>query len=327
MSRGPISHGDLMLAMEAIAPASAAEEAMVASLLGFGRARGPGDAPRPQEAPPPAPAPPEPAPHAAAVPPPAPAHPVVTHRSASGGFSMRGPHRYTPRTQLWLESPAPLSVGPAAAAPPAGSPEPPPLLVERWARNILAAAVATRQADGPLDIPRLVRDVANREWSATLPREVRYAPRGAQLLVDFGEGMLPFAADQRRVAAQLRRLLGTERVRTLHFAGSPLHGVGTGASDTWRPYGEEHLPPPGTPVLALTDLGIARPPMARTYGGVRDWRRFAERLAARGSRVVALVPYPERRWPRPLRRLLRIIQWDRATTVGAVRFRRTEARR
>jgi hypothetical protein len=199
--------------------------------------------------------------------------------------------------------------------------------VERWARNILAAAVATRQPDGPIDLPRLVRDVANREWPATLPREVRYAPRGAQLLVDFGEAMLPYAADQRGVAAQLRRLLGTDRVTTLHFAGSPLQGVGTGPSDTWRPYGDEHLPPPGTPVLALTDLGIARPPMTRSYGGVRDWRRFAERLAAHGSRVVALVPYPERRWPRSLRPLVRIIQWDRATTVGAVRFRRTAAGR
>ena len=318
MKRGPISHGDLLRAFTAAHATKPAEQAAVAALLGFYSvvaAEGDIEVSAPlkmvkaksdtRESP-------------------APVAPDETSRpraalTGQSGFKLEGPRHYEPTIPAWLRKASPLT----SPAPVRGkSAEPPSLFDPRWNKNILATMLSTLQIDGRLDIVRLVVAIATRTWPTVLPRLARYAPRGVQVLVDVAEGMAPFAADQRQVLQTLSRLLGADRVTRLEVLGSPLDRVSSSPDEDWHPYGEAQLPPPGTPVLALTDLGIGRPPVSRR-GTTSEWRRFADRLSSRGSPVIALIPYAERRCPPQLKRVMRVVAWDRLTTVGTVRFRRT----
>ena len=322
MRRAPISHADLLLALDALGARDDASVAMIAAALGFTPPAVVADEARADVAPPTElpkqeaedQAPPSEAP--TALPRqivPAPAH---------AGFALEGPRPYKAPTLTWLHTAKPLA-GPASST--IAAADPMPLLVPRWTRNILATLLATRQADGPLDLDRIVRNIASQEWTVRLPRVPRDAPRGVQLLVDVSDAMTPFAADQRRLTQALRRLLGPDRMSKLEFSSSPLQRLIDPATEDWREYREGDYPPNRTPVLALTDLGIGRPPLSAPRASVDDWIRFARQLAGRGSPLIALVPYGESRWPDRLRRALHIVTWDRATTVGAVRFRRTGA--
>jgi hypothetical protein len=156
-----------------------------------------------------------------------------------------------------------------------------------------------------------------------LPRElpVRARPtlaRGVQLLVDRGEAMLPFSADVEQLSARMKAVVGTDRLRVLEFDGTPLGPLGSGPRWEWTGY-DAHLPPAGTVVVAITDLGIGvAPAMGGGPAVAADWRCFARRLLRRGLSLRVFVPYPERRWPRSLPRDLRVFPWERATGARTV---------
>lgn len=186
------------------------------------------------------------------------------------------------------------------------------LLVGRWRRALLTTALSTRGAGGEVDVERLVERLSRAEPVRRVPR--RLLPtlrRGVQLLLDHGEGMQPFIQDRTRMTRALRETVGEDRLQILRFAGSP-RIAGAGARLSWKDY---EPPLRGRPVLALTDLGIAR------TGGVlpEDWLALAARLQPRGSRLVVFVPYPPERWPSRLADRLTLIQWDRGTGVHDVR--------
>jgi hypothetical protein len=148
--------------------------------------------------------------------------------------------------------------------------------------------------------------------------EHRTLARGVQVLVDRSEGMEPFTADQEGVVHQLELLVGESLVdlRSIHEvpdSNDPMW--------PWEP------PPPGTPVLVLTDLGIG----GRTDLSPEEvevaWQRAATELASRGSLLAALVPYPRTLWSTNLRSVMRIVMWDRPTTVGRVHVTRVAGAR
>ena len=62
------------------------------------------------------------------------------------------------------------------------------------------------------------------------------------------------------------------------------------------------------------NIRIARESLAERLSGMRETLR----LRQRNSAVIALVPYPEGRWPEALRPSITMILWDRATTVAQV---------
>lgn len=215
----------------------------------------------------------------------------------------------------WLERVDPLPEETAGAPPEA--PMPDPLLEPRWTRAVLSGALATFSETGPLDVPRLVRGVARSvPWTAVPRRPWPTLARGVQVLVDRGESMLPFAADQDGLLEKLRAVVGKERLEVLRF-DRPGDKAGPGPRRTWKSYFEHHRPRPGTAVLALTDLGIG----ASGLRPVRpaDWRAFAEELRRLGAPLVALVPYDRKRWPEGLERVLTLLPWDRTTSVRTVR--------
>jgi hypothetical protein len=190
-----------------------------------------------------------------------------------------------------------------------------PLFKPHWERNLISAAVATRAPNGSVDVPRLVNTAARGRPLRTIPRLLQPSLfRGVQVLVDLGEGMGPFARDQAHLLEELRRIVGEELTAVAHFRNNPLRGMGVNPW-TWGPY---RPPYPGTPVLALTDLAIGGPVLDPDRSNEGEWLRFTERLAHASCPLVALVPYPERRWPRRLKRQMTLVCWDRSTTVGAI---------
>jgi hypothetical protein len=192
-----------------------------------------------------------------------------------------------------------------------------PLLRPLWSRGVITTALATGARDGPpaLDevIDVLARGRALREMPRTLVPTLRL---GVQVLIDAGPGMAPFARDQEMIVRELRRVLTGDRVRLASFVGVPYPRVRTPAG--W----EDYVPPPcETPVLMLTDLGLAGAAIAGpdVVSEPAPWLRFADRVARAGCPLVAFVPYPPARWPAELAAAVRIVQWDHTTGVGDVR--------
>jgi hypothetical protein len=184
-----------------------------------------------------------------------------------------------------------------------------PLLPARVTPGILTGAVATDAGDGPPDVDALVELVARRRFSEAVPRIVRASLfRGVQLLLDRSPAMSPFARDVTELA-QLARLVVGHDVKAISFADHPL--------DRLPRDGTRYAPPrPGTPVLALSDLGIGQPPGHLRADARDSWPPLAEMLRRRGSELVVFVPYPRSRWP--VLPGVRMIPWDTTTSPADV---------
>jgi hypothetical protein len=220
----------------------------------------------------------------------------------------------------WLSVP-PLSR--TAAGETAAEPAPPyqPLLQPRQAPALLATLCATARPTGRIDIGVAVGWLARRRPMRRLPRRDRPTlARGVQVLADAGDGLKPFARDREEIMATLGRLIGEGLVAGGWFLDDPVHGVGFGGD--LLPY---EPPAPGTPVLLLTDLGIGGGTARRRWPRREHLLTLASDLAARGSPVSALVPYPPDRWPAGLNRGIGLVFWDRSTNVSDVRRARRRA--
>jgi hypothetical protein len=192
-----------------------------------------------------------------------------------------------------------------------------PLFPARATRAILSGALATPAETGPLNLARVVEMVGRAQTITRMPRFViPTLSRGVQLLIDQSEAMQPFAADQSVLRSALVQVAGRDRTTVFYFHGSPEWGAGTGLREDWLPW---KSPAAGTPVVALTDLGIAQPSCIAGQANASDWKRFAQLLARAHCPLLALVPYPQRRWPAALLRHMDIVQWDRNTTASVIR--------
>jgi hypothetical protein len=193
-------------------------------------------------------------------------------------------------------------------------PELEPLLSPRVARAILAALLAARVDDGPLDIERMIETIARHEPPALHRALTVSIRRGVQVLIDMSHSMELFRHDQEEFVRALHRVIGRGRASVFYFAGSPVRGVRTDDDLEWLPY----VPPaPSTPVLLLSDFGISAPPLERVVG--REWRTFSETVRAAHCPLLALVPFPRNRWPAEIARIIAIAQWDRPLTARGAR--------
>lgn len=192
------------------------------------------------------------------------------------------------------------------------APEHEPLFAPLATRAILEQLISTSSPDGPVDVVAAVAVLARLEVLEQLPRyHQQTISRGAQILVDASDGMVPFARDQSRVLAALRRFAGPGTLEVLRFVGSPERGAGRGPRFDWAAWNPPARP---KPIVVISDLGIAE-----THGAERalpgEWRRFAERARSAGCPVVALVPYTRDRVPPILQRVMAVVEWDRGTGV------------
>lgn len=237
---------------------------------------------------------------------------VLLSRLEHTGTEETAPHIYVPP----LES--------SASEDEAQPPPLVPLLVARWTRAILSAALATSSEFGPVDVDRVVETLANGDSLTEFPMlSSPTLSRGVQLLIDRSHAMLPFIGDQTLLHKEILRVVGKDRVTTLRFVGCPARGAGAGPQMNWSRY---EPPMQGTPIMLLTDLGIGRPSLSDERAGVAEWLEFALSVEKARCPMVAFVPYAESRWPQVLARHMTIIKWDRKTTATMVSSRVKGAR-
>jgi hypothetical protein len=257
---------------------------------------------------------PAPAPTTSSVTTAEPAHAVPpTGQRAVGVRQIRAPEANAePPGWLVDVTPPARPAGATLAGPP-----PQPLFPRRQTRGLLTAALSTWNSDGPLDVARVVEMLARVEPIRELPLErISSVRRGVQVLVDTGMAMSPYRADIDGLVGAIGDVMAEDQFTQRYFAGCPTRGCvafGQVEMKRWAP------PPRGTPVLVFGDLGIGRPPDIEERASVEEWLDFADQAATAGCRVVAMVPYGPRRWPRALTRAMQIVHWDRRTTAAIVR--------
>ncbi|WP_199230834.1 formylglycine-generating enzyme family protein [Azospirillum sp. TSO5] len=133
-----------------------------------------------------------------------------------------------------------------------------------------------------------------------------------QVIDDRSRRLTPFWNDQDQVCAWLTTLFppgGLERARSFDGSTPRMWQAGSGFSQPYR------APPPGTLVLVLGDLGsLAHDPRC-----VRNWVEFGRRVRSAGGLPVALLPCPPSRWPASLRRVWRLVEWERQSALESGR--------
>lgn len=193
-----------------------------------------------------------------------------------------------------------------------------PLLDVRWTRAVVGALCAVMTRDGPVDMLAVVDRLARYQPLTHLPLSCRPTlRRGIQLLVDDGPGMMPFMRDVRELSSRITQVVGVDRTQQLTFTDHPLRREEvSGGPDAGKGY---RLPASGTPVVVLSDFGLSRGARLRGAASVAEWLTFARMLRSAGCAVIGVVPLPRARWPRELAKAMKLVVWDRKTTVSDAR--------
>ncbi len=135
-----------------------------------------------------------------------------------------------------------------------------------------------------VDTKRIIGCLSRGRFLPRLPRlQRRRWGEHIQIIVDRSEHLVPYWDDQLNVCVQVERLFPKQNIEYVSFWEGLDAPLPSGA-DEERLY---QLPPPGSLVLALSDLGALLPTgrRERTF-----WQRLGQRLSAQGCRPVALLP-------------------------------------
>jgi hypothetical protein len=180
-----------------------------------------------------------------------------------------------------------------------------------WSRlwPFLRCALGAQHPTPTLDIPRIIERLARGQPLTALPRTSRQGwAMACQLLVDYAAPLLPFWSDFEALLAHLRPLRGPHGLALVAFPdGNPDGRCWVHTEQDWQGIDSYRLPPPGTPVLVLSDLGCLDTTAVRRH----QWRHLGLRLQRAGCRPVALMPCPARWWDPELTRLYAPVCWDR----------------
>jgi hypothetical protein len=126
--------------------------------------------------------------------------------------------------------------------------------------------------------------------------------------------MLPFRADVAELGDRVASVMGRHHAKTRSFVTTPLLDPDEQDRDPRDRYA---FPRAGTPIVLLTDLGIASVgEMERA--SVEDWLRYAAEARQARNPVIAFVPYKPARVAVALRQTITVIPWDRRTSIRDV---------
>jgi hypothetical protein len=200
-------------------------------------------------------------------------------------------------------------------------PAPGSLIPQTLQRAIVAALAETEEA-ALIDIAAIVRQRATRRPGQPAHRRSRWTTgRGLDLHVDRSAAMEPFRSDIAAMQRALEGVAGANRVRTLGFDRDPRWATTPLAllDDDLEPrLMDELLPPSGTPVVVITDLGIAVPRSGRVTVEASTLLEHHRKLVAARLLPVYVVPYPRSRWPSGLEGLP-IVEWSEVTRLAPLR--------
>jgi len=190
-----------------------------------------------------------------------------------------------------------------------------PLIPHRRQRAVLSAAVATRTAEGEVDLEPMIRRIVHRRHVSALARQPTPTLRhGVQLLLDRSESMAPYLADLEDLRLALEKTVGRHRVWSTSFSGAPLKPC-LAAAGRHRSVKLRR----GIPVVVATDFGIGAPLSTRPAATEADWLALAAAARRLSCPIVALTPHPSVYWKDSIARCYTLIPWDPMTTAGDIR--------
>jgi hypothetical protein len=250
-----------------------------------------------------------------------PPHPDLRRETPPEGQPVREEHRPSSITRSQTSAqpfatPIP-PLGPATDEEHEAAPPFEPLFRPAWTRAILSTALATPSPNGHVDVARVVERLSRGYAIPRLPRRaVPTLRQGVQLLVDHGNGMVPFRRDAAWLVREIMRVAGEERTSVLRFRGLPSRGV----ADPRKKIRGAYVPPPrAVPVVLISDLGIGLDDLDADRATAGEWTDFLHDLRRTNDEVLAFVPYPRERCPERIVRLATIIEFDRTTTLSRIR--------
>jgi hypothetical protein len=178
-------------------------------------------------------------------------------------------------------------------------------------QRAVATLLAGRSVPGEVDLATMVGKIASRQPLTSVPRHRRWSTNlGVQLQVDRRAALEPFRGDIVRLRRALAAVASQQALDEVGFEGDPRRITWPrrllGGAPSIRI--EARLPAPGTPVLVVTDLGIAVP-RTGPVGGPAPFLEHYEVLSQAGADVHYLVPYPPDRWP-PMLAGLPLVYWS-----------------
>ena len=168
---------------------------------------------------------------------------------------------------------------------------------------------------GGVDLPRLTAALAACHLPCRLPRRaVRRWPADLVVVLDFSARLWPFRKDMHRLARWLLRCCGRADLSLRVFNEGPWGGWSdwcacqrTSFSQSEPPVVPWRMPPAGTPVLIVGDLGLSS---LAGSSGAEAWGEFVATLRHARVRPVVLAPIGARQLPSDLSRTLPILRWS-----------------
>jgi hypothetical protein len=170
----------------------------------------------------------------------------------------------------------------------------------------------------------LIERLAGGQPIDAVPRQLMQTlRRGARVLIDAGPGMDPYRQDITQLVERFQAIALSDLVKVEPFLGCPSRGADASGEPqpSWSP------PPPGTPVVVVTDLGIGGPIRSRDRATPSEWLAYARVVRAAGHPLIGFIPYEPRRWPPRLARTMTLLHWSERTRIGAVKRAMREASR
>lgn len=164
-----------------------------------------------------------------------------------------------------------------------------------------------------LDVPLLVKQIAGQQLPRHLPRRQLKTWHSHWLVVlDFAKRLWPYRQDMHRLAEHLLHACGQSGVSIRIVNHGPLQHW-TDWVEEQRPGGKwpaKHswsMPPAGTPVLLVSDLGLLEGPDSASH---QAWQGFIRQLGNAQTRPLALLPLGAEQLDKGLPNNLTLLRWS-----------------
>ncbi len=184
----------------------------------------------------------------------------------------------------------------------------------------LRAASPTQAIGGEIDVDRIVEEWGRGRFLAAMPRSWRKSwGRSVQVFVDRSRRLIPFWEDQTRACLAIREIYPPEGFSLVVLPEGHLE---PSSMKFGRQTVDYELPPPGSAVVALSDLGALD---QSGLGLVARWAERGRRLRDLGVKPLAVVPYRRAACPKELTRHWTILPWETSPDAPTLSAEETEA--